>query len=222
MYQPVPIQPADLTLFCVPPGLPPLEPALVERQRADAHWLLLRAGEVAARCSLWWRHSPPYPGHRLGLVGHYAAREAAAGEHLLALACRQLAQQGCTLAAGPMDGNTWQRYRLLTERGPEPVFFLEPDNPDDWPDHFGAAGFSRLAGYSSALAGDLAQPGPALERAARRAAARGVVFRPLELAFFEAELARIYNLALASFGRNLMYTPVSPADFVAQYRPLLS
>jgi len=29
-----------------------------------------------------------------------------------------------------MDGSTWHRYRLPTERGAEPTFFLEPDNPE--------------------------------------------------------------------------------------------
>ena len=36
-------------------------------------------------------------------------------------------------AVGPLDGSTWRRYRLVTERGVEPPFFMEPDNPDDWP-----------------------------------------------------------------------------------------
>ena len=57
----------------------------------------------------------------------------------------RLAAERCTIAIGPVDGNTWQRYRLITEPGTEPPFFLEPDNPDAWPGQFTAAGFTPLA-----------------------------------------------------------------------------
>src|SRR5688572_2838826 len=141
---------AHQALFCASPLLPPLQPEWVARQRADAQWLLVEPeGEVAARCSLWWRNPPAYPGQRLGVIGHYGASNGEAGAQLLALACEQLAVQGCTMAVGPMDGNTWQRYRLVTQQGQEPPFFLEPENPADWPDHFARGGFMTLARYFS-------------------------------------------------------------------------
>src|SRR5688572_7551372 len=98
---------AQLALFCAPPQLPPLQADLVARQQADEQWLLLEPeGEVAARCSLWWRNPPAYPGQRLGVIGHYGASNGEAGAQLLALACEQLAGRDCTMAVGPMDGNT--------------------------------------------------------------------------------------------------------------------
>src|ERR1700722_2883617 len=87
--------------------------------RPDAAWRLLRdypvkyewlegVDQCAASCSLWWQQTPIYPGQRLGLIGHYFAQVPEAGPVLLRLACRELAAQGCTLAVGPMDGNTWR------------------------------------------------------------------------------------------------------------------
>src|SRR5260370_142723 len=116
---------------------------------------------------------------RVGLIGHYAACEAEAAMFLLQLACKELARQGCTLAVGPMDGNTWQRYRLLTERGSEPPFFLEPDNPDEWPGQFTAAGFTPLATYCSALNSDLTAEDPRTADLARRVADLGITVHPL-------------------------------------------
>ncbi len=201
--------------------LPPLDPADLIRHACDAHWRLVgRDGETVARCSLWWRRTPSVPGHRVGIVGHYAARDAAAGRRLLQHACEQLAAQGSTLAVGPMDGNTWRRYRLITERGSEPIFFLEPDNPDGWPAHFTANGFTTLARYISAIDCDLGQPDRSMAEVAARAAARGIQIRSLDPGRFEEELRRIYSIAAASFRHSFLYSPISEADFIAQYRPL--
>jgi len=211
----------EMVAFCTPAHLPHLSPNSVAGQNADAHWMLLDASEqVVARCSLWWRNSPPYPGHRPGLIGHYAARTAPAAAQLLHLAGRQLAQQGCTLAIGPIDGNTWQRYRLVVERGSEPPFLLEPNNPAAWPAHFTGNGFTVLAHYYSAITTDLGRPNPRLAGVARRAANRGITIRPLKPDHFDTELSKIYQIALASFSQNLLYTPISQSNFMALYRPI--
>lgn len=210
-----------LPLFCASPQLPPLQPELVTRQGADEQWLLLEpGGEVAGRCSLWWREAPAYPGQRLGLIGHYGASTREAGSQLLALACERLAAQGCTMAVGPMDGNTWQRYRLVTEPGQAPPFFLEPENPPDWPEHFIGAGFTILARYFSTLTPHLEQEDSRLAHVAERAAGRGITIRPFDLSRFEAELARLYGVAQASFQENFLYTPLEETDFLALYLPL--
>src|SRR5690349_5319472 len=138
------------------PGIPALTPALLEQSRPDAHWMILGTcnsdGEsIQARCSLWWSNTPSLTGQQIGLIGHYAARDAEASTQLLQLACEELARHGCTLAVGPMDGNTHGRYRLVSDPRPdpsiesEPPFFLEPENPADWPLHFSNSGFAVLA-----------------------------------------------------------------------------
>jgi GNAT superfamily N-acetyltransferase len=213
--------PEQLARFCAPVGLPLLEVEVAARHNADAHWMLQNStGDVVARCSLWWQTTPVHGDHRLGLIGHYAARDAEAAAQLLELACERLAAQDCTMAVGPMDGSTWQHYRLLTERGSEPGFFLEPDNPDEWPAHFSGNGFTVLATYVSALATNLSRPDPRLVRVAERAAARGIRIRALDLERFEAELRCLHRLALAGFEQNFLYTPIDESEFMALYRPL--
>jgi GNAT superfamily N-acetyltransferase len=211
----------QLGLFCASPQLPSLQPELVVRQGADAQWLLLEPGrEVVGRCSLWWRKAPTYPGQRLGIIGHYGASTVEAGAELLALACEQLAGRGCTMAVGPMEGNTWQRYRLVTQQGHEPPFFLEPENPAAWPEHFARGGFTTLARYFSTLKPDLGEEDNYLDHVAERAAGRGIRVRPFDLTHFEVELARLYEVAQASFQENFLYTPLAETDFLALYLPL--
>ena len=191
----------------------------------DAHWVLIRDDSsdrnIIGRCSLWWKNTPSYLNHRVGFIGHYAVKDATTATQLLQQACEQLAAFGCTLAIAPIDGNTWQRYRLVTQRGTHPVFFLEPDNPDDWPGHFLDQGFTPLAQYSSALNANLSYVDPRLERVERRLNKAGVVIRPINLQRIEAELHRVFEVAIASFRSNFLYTPITEAAFVAQYRPLL-
>ena len=182
MYQTLPINPDERDRFCNAPGLPPLNLAALTRQRPDALLLLAdSAGSIVGRAALWWRKPPPLPNHHPGLIGHYFAADAAAAAALLQTACDHLTAQGCTLALGPMDGSTWQRYRLVTERGSEPPFFLEPDNPDDWPAHFTDNGFTVFAQYYSSLNTDLSRQDPRLAEFAQRIAGQGVTLRPLRL-----------------------------------------
>ncbi|NJN56987.1 MAG: GNAT family N-acetyltransferase [Leptolyngbyaceae cyanobacterium SL_5_9] len=202
-------------------GLSALDAKSFVSHAPDAHWVLVEEGTIAGRYSLWWKNVPPYPGHTLGLIGHYAVQDEEAAQRLLDHACQQLAEQGCTMAVVPIDGNTWRRYRLLSERGSEPTFFLEPDNPDEWCDQFRAQGFTTLAHYSSAVNLDLTQQDPRLERVAKRLEGLGVKVRSLNLQQFSSELEKIYRLCLVSFRQNFLYTPISFTEFAAQYSQVL-
>jgi len=197
-----------------------LDPQSFVSHAPDAHWVLVEEGAIAGRYSLWWRNVPLYPGYTLGLIGHYAVQDGDA-HRLLDHACQQLAKQGCTMAVAPIDGNTWRRYRLLSERGDEPIFFLEPDNPDEWCDQFRAQGFTTLAHYSSAVNLDLTQQDPRLERVAKRLEGLGVKVRSLNLQQFGSELEKIYRLCLISFRQNFLYTPIAFTEFAAQYSQIL-
>lgn len=207
--------------FCRLPGAYPINPTHPSMQQADAHWLVLSAhGQVLARCSLWWKTGPTYGHERLGLIGHYAAHEATTGQFLLTQACAQLAKQGCTLAVGPLDGNTFRRYRLLTERSVaghhHAPFFLEPDNPDAWPDQWRQVDFQPFAEYFSAI-GELPEEDPRTASLAHRVADHGVSIRTVDMHCFEAELQRIYQVVGKSFCNNFLYTPIDAAEFMAQY-----
>jgi GNAT superfamily N-acetyltransferase len=214
--------PAELDNIAGLDAFPLLAPEDLARQAPDAHWILLDRDHVAAaRCSLWHSNVPALPGHRLGLIGHYAARDAEYGGRMLEHAGKELAATGRILAVGPMDGSTWRRYRFVTERGDAPPFFLEPDNPDDWPAHFTQAGFSALATYTSALTHDLHWEDPRLPRIQERLNAEGVTIRPIDPARYDADLEAIYTLSLISFENNFLYTPIARDEFLDLYRKVV-
>jgi GNAT superfamily N-acetyltransferase len=192
-----------------------------QRDAADAHWLAVRDGVVVARASLWWTHVPSLPGQTLGCVGHYAAADRDAGTQMLAHAVATLAARGCTTVVGPLDGSTWRSYRLVTERGTLPPFFLEPDTPDDWPDHFRTAGFDVLSTYTSSLVDHLPPPSPRTEETAHRLAQAGYAVRSVDLTRAAAELDALYDVSMAAFAHNFLYTPIARDEFHAHYAAIL-
>ena len=206
-------------------GIPAFEPPDFETQDAQLH--LSICGEAPgedeatlARCSLWWYDAPPYEQQRVGLVGHYAAANASAAEMLLAAAECKLRDAGCTIAIGPMNGNTWRSYRFVTEAGGEPPFFLEPANPAEWPEQFVVAGFAHLASYFSALSTNFSEIDPRVAATQERLARMGVTIRPAR-SDLKTELASIYAVSRVSFAHNFLYTEISETDFAAMYQPIL-
>lgn len=189
---------------------------------ADEHWMVAGAdGAPLARVSLWWNHVPPHGDRRTGLVGHYAACSDEAAAILLRAACERLHERGCNVAIGPMDGSTWHRYRFVVERGSEPLFFLDVDQPDAWPRQFERAGFRELARYSSSLNPDLARRFEREAEWAQRARDQGVTLRAIDAGRLEQELRSIYSVSCSAFARNFLYSPIDEETFLRMYRPVL-
>jgi predicted N-acetyltransferase YhbS len=190
-----------------------------QRHRADAHLVTTNA-----RCSLWWNNVPQLPKHKIGLIGHFESRDDDSARDILNSACEHLQDHACTLAIGPMDGSTWNRYRLVTDFGTEAPFFLEPTNSTRYPWHFLDAGFAANASYSSALNTNLTLEDPRYDHIRRRIEDAGIVIRKIDPNDFEAELKRIYAISAIAFRHNYLYTPISESDFLHQYakiRPVL-
>jgi GNAT superfamily N-acetyltransferase len=200
-------------------GYPPASIEDWPAHSADRHIQILDKDQVIAHASLWWRQVPTFPGERLGLIGHFGAATDASAAALLGVGCTELRQEGCTRAVGPMDGNTWRHYRLATDFGSEPPFFLEPWNPRSWPGFFEAADFQPLSNYYSALVLDLDRSDPRLASTEERMKNQGVTIRPIRPSDFEEDLKRIYAVSSVSFRRNYLYTELSEADFLALYLP---
>ena len=178
-------------------------------------------GSLVARCSCWWTGTALHDGRHVGVIGHYAAADEDSARALLSRACGLLASSGAATVVGPMDGTTWRRYRFIVDRGVEPPFFLEPDNPDEWPGHWARAGFAPLATYTSALNDNLDFEDPRTGATLDRLREAGITIRTLDPARADAELQRIFRLSLSAFSRNFLYTPIAEAEFLEQYHAVL-
>ena len=203
-------------------GLPPFDASQIDDHEVDLH--LCAVGEsrgARACCSLWWNKVPPFAAHTVGVIGHYASADDGAASALLEEALNTLRRQGCTVAIGPMDGNTWRHYRFVTELSAEPPFFWEPVNPLEWPLQFERAGFKPLAEYFSALNTNLALEDERIVRHTARLAERGIEIRTAEGENLEEQLGRIYDVSRVAFTQNFLYTEIPESAFRAQYAKIL-
>lgn len=199
------------------------EPALIATDHADQHFAALdQDGRIRARCSIWWRNTAVIDNAPSGAIGHYAADCAESARVLLEHACRVLKDRRCGYAIGPMDGNTWRNYRFVTERGSSKPFFLEPDNPDDWPQHFMQTGFSTYLEYVSELNPDFRNRQPELGKLRDKFAALDVAIEPLDLNCPAGDMEGLYQVVCEAFADSPLYTPLGYDDFVQMYAPLMS
>lgn len=200
---------------------PAFDAKRLERDVPDKHLQLLEGDQLLARASVWFDGPRFDQGERVGLVGHYSASSLGAGKKMLEAACDLLRESGCARVIGPMDGNTWKSYRLVSAMGSEAPFLLELRNPLEWNHHFLEAGFEVLTTYHSTL-GLNPEPDSRMPRVRKRFAANRITTRAANPANLEAELEAIYNLALESFSQNFLYSPISREDFLELYRPVLA
>jgi GNAT superfamily N-acetyltransferase len=173
--------------------------------------------QVIAQAALWWRDTPVRDGTQIATIGGFDALDESSAATLLAAATRHLASLGFHTVVGPMNGNTWRRHRFVVESDGTSPFLLEPRNPTPHPLWWQAAGFTRLASYSSSsmpLDGGSTVPSGLKDRLLRS----GVVIRPLNPDRYDDELRAIYAISLRSFASNFLYTPLEEDSFLSAYR----
>ena len=177
-------------------------------------------GTASARCSLWWSATPLHRGRRTGFIGEVESSDDCALVALLARAEHRLRAAGCELAAGPVDGDTWHRYRLVTATDDTPPFALEPYAPPAAAIPWGNAGFEPLETYASFRDDALGERDPRVPALTARLRAAGVTLRTLDLGRFDDDIAQIHALALRGFADAPLFAPIGLDAFAALYRPL--
>lgn len=157
-------------------------------------------------------------GRPYGMLGFFEALDGqeAAVEQLFGEGIDWLQEAGCGPIVGPMDGDTWHRYRLNVGPFEEPPFLLEPYNPPYYERLWTANGFGVLEHYVSKRV-DAAAVVAHLEPKRQAALAAGYQLRPLDSGRFRDELRTIYELSRRIFARNFLYTEIPEEEFQGLY-----
>ena len=179
-----------------------------------------KSGNVLARAATWTNPDVAYLGETPGLVGSFeSVDDIECAAAVLGAAETRLRAEGRRRVVGPMNGTTWAPYRLALPEGAPCLFPLEPRNPAYYCAMWEALGYNVIANYTSSCFPLTPDSFPRLGRAEDILSAHGVIihdFRPDRL---DLDLAAIYDIATVSFRNNFLYTPVTRAAFLAQYRP---
>lgn len=167
--------------------------------------------------ALWYTQTLGADSCKIGTIGACELSESNAPEQFLR-ACTELLHNDhdCDKVIGPMNGNTWLKHRLVIESNGRIPFLMEPIEPDFYKAAFVNAGFERLATYCSHLV-DLTLPQKDCSQLLKKYKDRGVTLRSISKEKFEEDLISIFQLSLASFSSNYLYTPISQESFIGKY-----
>jgi GNAT superfamily N-acetyltransferase len=173
------------------------------------------AARVVARISPAMKDEAGRP---LGLLGFFEATQHPALVHaLFEEALGWLRAQGVATVLGPMDGDTWHKYRLNIGPHDTPPFLMEPHNPDYYPALWEENGFAVLEHYYSKTVDDLALAARETARIAERALKHGYRLRPLRRDRLADELAVIHAISCRIFAKNRFYTDIPLPEFLSLY-----
>jgi GNAT superfamily N-acetyltransferase len=132
-------------------------------------------------------------------------------------ACRWLRAAGAGEIVGPMDGDTWHKYRLNVGPFDQRPFLMEPYNPSYYPVLWEQSGFAVFAGYHSKYVENLAAAAEGTKRIAERSESRGYRLRGFVVSRLQDELRIVYRLSCRIFARNFLYTDISEPAFMELY-----
>ena len=171
--------------------------------------------EIAGAKARLYRDAPSWDGLRTAAVGDFSAPTSEAGAHLLNETSSRLAAEGFGAVLGPMSGDTWHSYRLVTESDGSRPFPLEPQNGPFDLAAFAAAGFAPVSHYVSSR-GLLADA-----VAGRQRSLPGLVVTAWDGKSSEHFITGLHEIYLAAFADNRFYKPISLEAFTALYAPLV-
>jgi len=157
-------------------------------------------------------------GRPMGLIGFFEALDDPdSADDLLKSAVAWLRERGAGQIVGPMDGDTWHRYRFNVGPFERPPFLMEPYNPPYYARLWEQGGFRVLARYYSKHVADARDAAAALHGAYARSIEKGLSYRKLRMNDLASELRLVYRLSCKIFAGNLYYSEISEADFLALY-----
>lgn len=163
-----------------------------------------------------WFDGPTWGDHQqVATVGKCKFGTAKSGASLLTEAATLARSKGATAIIGPMEGDTWHAYRLISERGAQAPFLMEPTSADHDKAAFKAAGFGVISSYFSASAPLSALPG------AKPKDTGLFTIEPWDGTSPEQLFTQVYDLSCTAFAENPFYKHIDLADFLAMYLPVV-
>lgn len=162
-----------------------------------------------------YREAPTWGGMRTAAIGNIEFESADAGVALLRSIGQTLKQEGFEAVLGPMDGDTWHRYRVVTETDGSAPFALEPRSAPFDHEALVAAGFEPVSSYVSARA-KLADT-----IAGEPFAIAGIKVSEWDGQGAEQLIGKLFEMSGSAFSSNHFFKPIGLDAFLDLYRPLL-
>ncbi|WP_339928773.1 hypothetical protein [Yoonia sp. 208BN28-4] len=159
--------------------------------------------------------APDWDGRRTMAIAKLKCDTAADGVAVIEQAATVAKAAGAQGLIGPMEGDTWHSYRLVTEGDGSAPFLMEPTSKPQDLEAFARAGFTPISSYFSAAVAlsDIPVTTPGPNDAFSIMAWDGTA--P------EALFAQVHALSCQAFAGNPFYKDISLPDFLAMYMPFV-
>lgn len=177
-------------------------------------------GKTLATCWLYENPDLIFEGKPAAAFGNFEATDdAPAVQKLIAAAADFAKSKGKKYLLGPMNGSTWDSYRLAISN-PDFRYLLDLHHPSFYPKLLEQAGLASLRDYSTNLDERMQFDRPRAVRREQHFQKMGIAFRQINLDDYEQELRAIHRFCLHSFADNFLFTPISFEIFREKYLPL--
>lgn len=154
------------------------------------------------------------PGLPTMAVSHISFSSAEAGAEILEQATAKAREAGARAMIGPMEGDTWHSYRLVSESDGRPAFLMEPTSGVHDAKAFESAGFSIIGRYFSAAVSlntkELTSPRN-----------DGLRVETWDGSDPKALFTQVHELSHTAFAKNPYFRPIALDDFLAVYMPIV-
>lgn len=160
-------------------------------------------------------NGPNWDGVPAATFGDFSCTSSEAGADILNTGIERVRNAGIDRIIGPMSGDTWHSYRFLLDSDGSAPFLMEPTNKPHEPDAFRLAGFTEISRYFSARVRLLAAS------ASIPPESDDLVVEQWDGNDPEALFRQVFALSTQAFSKNAFYKPISEADFLAMYMPVV-
>jgi len=185
-----------------------------------SYFLVIDGNKTTARAALYNNPELTYQNSKAMCFGLYECVNDMETANLLLTKIKAEAKAlGAEYLIGPMNGSTWDSYRLSIDNS-EPQFFLEPYHHLYYNEQLAVNGFNEIANYVSQLDTQLNFDDPYLLRWEKIIAEHRITIRNINVEEYEKELDALYPFICETFKNNFLYTEISKQTFLEKYLPL--
>jgi hypothetical protein len=208
----------SLISLVYPPEIEKLKPLeSITHSLLESAYVILKDGKPASRCCLYYNPELRFKDRKACCLGNFESiNDVACVDELFRVVTVDAKTKGFEYILGPMNGSTWESYRLGIPSN-TPNFFLEPYTQSYYADLFTGSGFETIARYVSNMDKEQDLNDERIKEAESRFIQQGITFRNIDLQQYEAELSSLHGFCMESFKHNFLFTAISKDAFIEKY-----
>jgi hypothetical protein len=171
--------------------------------------------EMPGAEAMLYRDAPSWEGMKSAAIGRIRFDSVVAGNRLLYDVAERMKAEGFGALLGPMDGDTWHSYRLVSESDGSAPFLMEPTSGPHDLAAFTTAGFEPVSRYVSAralLRNTITEEPVGMP---------GITVANWDGKDAEGLIQKLFAMSGTAFRNNRFFKPIDLESFLDLYRPIM-